>query len=336
MQETPGKLKRLYRPRLFRRAPGAGEMEGWPLTAREQRRVVRKLRAVRRLLLVLGWTAVAALVQAVLLLLPGRPKVDFARFYWRAVSWLLGMRVRQIGASAAPAGADRPVIFVSNHSSWLDIPVLGGRLPACFVAKDEVGRWPVIRLVARLGRTVYVSRRRGSMAGERDSMRGRLAAGDNLLLFPEGTSSDGSRVLPFRSAFFAIAEPAEGIRPLLQPVSVVYDRMGWLTTGRASRSVFAWYGDMNLAQHYWRVAQLRGMRATVLLHTPVDPAAYANRKALAQAVWQAVADGAATLRQNRPARPLAPPDPAAGWAGLGEGLGGGIVIGGRDGDTLLA
>jgi 1-acyl-sn-glycerol-3-phosphate acyltransferase len=339
MQETPGKLKRLYRPRLFRRAVGAAEMmEGWPLTAREQRRVVRKLRAVRRLLMVLAWTIIACPIQAVLLALPGRPKVDFARFYWRAVSWLLGMRVRQIGASAATIAAPggRPVIFVSNHSSWLDIPVLGGRLPACFVSKDEVGRWPVIRLVARLGRTVYVTRKRGSIADERDSMRGRLAGGDNLLLFPEGTSSDGSRVLPFRSAFFVIAEPADGVRPLLQPVSVVYDRMGWLTTGRASRSVFAWYGDMNLAQHFWRLAQLRGMRATVLLHAPVDPAAYPNRKALAQAVWQAVADGAATLRQNRPARPLVAAEAASGlWPGLTEGLGGGVASG-LDGDTLLA
>ena len=74
-------------------------------------------------------------------------------------------------------------------------------------------------------------------------MRERLAAGDNLVLFPEGTTSDGSRVLPFRSSFFAIAEGEDP--PLIQPVSVVYDRLGGLPTGRASRPVFAWYGDMD-------------------------------------------------------------------------------------------
>jgi 1-acyl-sn-glycerol-3-phosphate acyltransferase len=192
----------------------------------------------------------------------------------------------------------RPVVFISNHSSWLDVPVLGGSLDACFVSKNEVGRWPLVGTVARLGRTVFISRQRHATRRERDLMRERLAAGDNLVLFPEGTTSDGSRVMPFRSAFFAIAEGEDP--PLIQPVSVVYDRLGGLPTGRASRPVFAWYGDMDMASHFWRFAQHRGLRVSVLLHPPVDPARFASRKALSHAVWQAVADGASTLRQNRP------------------------------------
>ncbi|WP_052945288.1 lysophospholipid acyltransferase family protein, partial [Acidisphaera rubrifaciens] len=292
-------------------------------TMREQRRIVRQVRAVRRLVSVAVWTLVAMVVQVVLLGLPGRAKVHFPRVYWAWVARLLGMRVRVIGAGAGGQARStgggtpaRPVIFVANHCSWLDIPVLGGRLPGCFVSKDEVGRWPVVSTIARLGRTVFVTRRPGRTADERDVMQARLAAGDNLVLFPEGTSSDGSRVLPFRTSFFAVAVPGGGIRqgagsappgtpaPLIQPVSLVYDRMGWLPTGRATRSIFAWYGDMDLASHFWRLAQLSGLRATVLLHTPVDPASFPDRKALARAVWSAVADGAATLRQNRPARPL--------------------------------
>ena len=105
-------------------------------------------------------------------------------------------------------------------------------------------------------------------------------------------------MLPFRSSFFAIAEGADP--PLIQPVSVVYDRLGGLPTGRASRPVFAWYGDMDLASHFWRFAQQRGLRVTILLHAPLDPARFASRKALSHDVWQAVADGAAKLRQNRP------------------------------------
>ncbi len=135
-------------------------------------------------------------------------------------------------------------------------------------------------------------------------MRARLVAGDNLILFPEGTSSDGSRVLPFRSAFFSNAETRDdrqsGAGPLIQPVSLVYDRVGGLPAGRASRPLFAWYGDMDIASHFWRLGQYTGLRATVLLHAPMDPAAYADRKQLAQAVWQVAADGAALLRQNRP------------------------------------
>jgi 1-acyl-sn-glycerol-3-phosphate acyltransferase len=194
---------------------------------------------------------------------------------------------------------------VSNHSSWLDIAVLGGRVQGCFVSKAEVARWPFISAVARLGRSVFITRQRGAAGRERDAMRTRLADGDNLILFPEGTTSDGSRVLPFRSAFFGIVETqADGRPPLIQPVSVVYDRLAGLPIGRANRPLFAWYGDMDIASHFWRLAQHRGLRATVLLHTPLDPASFPNRKALTQAAWQAVADGAATLRQNRPARPL--------------------------------
>ena len=281
------------------------------------RQRTHRLRSVRRGVTIALWTIPAAATQAVMLLLPGRGKIMFARLYWASLCRLLGMQVRVIGTPARRLDG-RPVVFASNHSSWLDILTLGGVLEGCFVAKEEVGTWPVIRTIAHLGRTVFVSRRAANTPRERNAMRDRLDAGDNLILFPEGTSSDGSRVLPFRSVFFSVVEAREGLaqaerpRPLIQPVSVVYDQLGGLPMGRASRPVFAWYGDMDLASHFWRLAQHRGLRATVLLHAPVDPAAYASRKDLAQAVWQTVAEGAATLRQNRPVRPALHPALADG------------------------
>ena len=295
--EQTGHLAR--RPRLFQRneSDGAMDMTG-PMT---QTSITRRLRAVRRLSLIVLWTLPSLLIQMICVLLPGRPKVAFARIYWSAFSRLLGLKVRVIGQLASGT-SERPVIFVSNHSSWVDIPVVGGVLDGCFVAKGDVAGWPLIGTIARLGRSVFVSRQRGSTVRERDVMRGMLAGGDNLILFPEGTSSDGSRVLPFRSSFFSIAEGEA--RPIIQPVSVVYDRLGGLPAGRANRPVFAWYGDMDIASHSWRLTQHRGLRVTVLLHAPLDPARFSDRKALSHAVWRTVADGAATLRQNRPARPL--------------------------------
>ncbi len=278
--------------------------------------VTSRLRAMRRLGLIFAWTLPSILIQTVCVVLPGRPKVAFARLYWAAFARLLGLKVRVIGQLASGT-AGRPVIFVSNHSSWVDIPVVGGVLDGCFVAKGDVAGWPVIGTIARLGRSVFVSRQRGSTVRERDTMRALLAGGDNLILFPEGTSSDGSRVLPFRSSFFSIAEG--DARPIIQPVSVVYDRLGGLPAGRANRPVFAWYGDMDIASHSWRLAQHRGLRVTVLLHAPLDPARFADRKALSQAVWRTVADGAATLRQNRPARPLEVEDaPGDDLVGAGD------------------
>ncbi len=272
----------------------------------------RPVRAVLRGASILLWTLPMGLLQAATLLLPGRGKVVVARLYWASLCRLMGLQVRVIGTPARRVDG-RPLVFASNHSSWLDILTLGGTLEACFVAKQEVGTWPLVSTIARLGRTVFVSRRASNTGQERDSMRGRLDAGDSLILFPEGTSSDGSRVLPFRSVFFSVVEDRAGSpRPLVQPVSVVYDQLAGLPMGRASRAVFAWYGDMDLASHFWRLAQHRGLRATVLLHAPMDPAAYPDRKALTRAVWQVVADGAATLRQNRPVRVVAPvPDAVA-------------------------
>jgi lyso-ornithine lipid O-acyltransferase len=314
--ENDPKLDRRKRPRRRRSGPLAkpGRDPGFLLRlpdGREGWLVARRARVLRRGLALLAWTLPAMLIQTVCLILPGHAKVRFARIYWAVFTRLIGIRVRVIGTPVRRSG-DRRVIYVSNHSSWADVPVVGGVLDGRFVAKKEVAGWPVIGAIAWLGRTVFVSRSRASTGKERDAIRRVLKAGDNLILFPEGTSSDGSRVLPFRTSFFAVAEVQgredRSALPLIQPVSVVYDRLGGLPAGRASRPVFAWYGDMDIASHFWRLTQNIGLRATVLVHAPLDPARFADRKALSQAVWQIVADGASTLRQNRPAAPLDLPE----------------------------
>ncbi|MDW8444789.1 MAG: lysophospholipid acyltransferase family protein [Acetobacteraceae bacterium] len=265
----------------------------------------RAVRAARRLLLMLLWTLACIPVQSVLIALPGRGKVVFARVYHAVLCRIAGIRVRVIGEPARPAPG-RPVLFLSNHQSWADILVLGGRLEACFVSKAEIGSWPLVRTVARLGRTIYVSRRRGDTVRERDELVSRLAAGDSLILFPEGTTSDGVRVLPFRSALLSVATEAEGFSPVVQPVSLVFDRLDGLPVTRPHRPHFAWYGAMDIARHTWTLLGRRSCRATILLHRPLDPASFPSRKALAEAAWEVVDRGCAALRQGRRAAPLLP------------------------------
>ncbi len=279
------------------------------------RRAFRGGRAALRIIAIVAWTLVSFAIQRLMLAVPGRGKITFARIYWASVCRIMGMQVRvvgDLGAVRARAGR-RPVLFVSNHSSWVDVPVLGGQLEAAFVAKSEVGSWPLIGTVARLGRTAFVSREPARAAREGEAMAERLRRGDDLILFPEGTSSDGSRVLPFHAGFFSLAKPLPGrdrvpvpleAIPIVQPVSLVYDRLGGMPVGRAGRPIFAWFGDMDIATHCWRLAKWRGMRATILLHEPLDPADFPSRKALALSCWSVIADGAALLRQNRPAGPL--------------------------------
>lgn len=288
----PGRSGSRARPLAFGRpfsgTPFDDVMEPRPLGGR--------LRAIRRMACAVLWTLVAIPIQALLMLLPGRGKIAFPRVYHRTLCWLIGLRLNVIGQ----ASGRKPVLYLANHCSWLDILVLGATLEACFVSKEEVGRWPLISTVARLGRTVFVSRARGRTGEEAKDLRARLAGGDSIILFPEGTSSDGSRVLPFRSSFLAVADAAATV----QPVSLVYDRLGGLPTCRRDRPVFAWFGDMDIATHFWRLARRSGARATVLLHEPADPAAFPDRKALTAAAARVVSEGAAELRQNRVPAPM--------------------------------
>ena len=133
-------------------------------------------------------------VQAVCLMLPGHAKASFARFYWSVVCRLLGLRVRLIGAPPGTANGRR-VVYVSNHSSWLDIPVLGGMIDACFVAKDEVGGWPFVGTIARLGpHGLHPPPTRGPAGSGTRCKRDSLPATTDLL--PEGRSRT-----PTRAAF---------------------------------------------------------------------------------------------------------------------------------------
>jgi 1-acyl-sn-glycerol-3-phosphate acyltransferase len=288
------------RPRRLRRASPLRFRPWLPGSAwgdvMDTRPMGGRFRAVRRITMALIWTMLAIPVQAVLIRMPGRGKIRFARTYHSVLCRLIGMKVQVVGTPSASAST----LYVSNHSSWLDILVLGAVLEAAFVSKSEVGEWPVIGTVARLGRTVFVSRKRNHTGREAEDIQRRLVSGDNIILFPEGTSNDGTRVLPFRSSFLAVAQDAKQV----QPVSLVYDRLGGLPACRRDRPLFAWYGDMDIASHFWRIARRPGARATVLLHEPADPSGFPDRKTLTAAASEVVAEGAALLRQNRPVQPL--------------------------------
>lgn len=271
-----------------------------------------RLRSVYRILGALLLTGIMAIPQSLLIRFDGWGKIWVARIYWATICRILGLEVRITGALAgkkrdrkAVERGEKPVIFVANHCSWLDIPVAGGALPTVFVAKQQIAEWPVIGTLARLGRTIFVSRQRNNTGRELYDMSSRLRAGDNLILFPEGTSSDGRDVLPFMSSFFAVAKPSDKTdeisRPppvLIQPVSIVYDGLNGVDIGREDCEIFAWYGDMDLAPHIWQVTRWRRMRASILLHPPVDPSDYPDRKSLSAAVYAIVAEGVRSLHEG--------------------------------------
>lgn len=204
----------------------------------------------------------------------------------------------------------KPVLYVANHVSYLDICVLGAALNASFVAKSEVKEWPAFGYLAQLQNTVFVKRKSRDVASQRKIIADRLAAGNQLILFPEGTSSDGSRALTFKSALFDSASiEVDGDQVYVQPLSIAYSRFDGLPMGRWLRPHFAWYGDMELAPHLWHALGLGQIGVDVIFHEPVRLKDFGSRKALAQHCESKVAKGLSdSLRGRFDPRPLVLPE----------------------------
>ncbi len=262
---------------------------------------------ISRLALYLLWTLGLMPVQGVGLGLRCPWSRTLPRFYHRGCCRILGFRLRAIGTPTAA----RPVLFASNHVSYTDITVLGSLIVGSFIAKTEVASWPLFGWLAKLQRTVFVDRRARSTRLQLEAMTRRLAAGDALILFPEGTSGDGNRVLPFKSALFSAAEPTPAIGPVaVQPVSIAYTRLDGMPLGRLLRPFFAWYGTAELTPHLWRMLGLGTVEVVVEFHPPTLVADCGSRKALARYCHARVASGMAAALAGRPQPVPPPPSPA--------------------------
>jgi len=261
------------------------------------------IRAVLLLVPYLAATLVLIPLQALAVALGSRLAERIPVVYHRCVCWLFGLEIVVRGTPERT----RPTLFVANHSSYIDIEVFSALIPVCFIAKAEVAGWPFFGTLARLQRTVFVDRRPRSTADQRDEIARRLAAGDNLMLFPEGTSDDGNRTLPFFSALFSVAERrlSDG-RPLtVQPVSIAYAELNGFPVGRSLRPLLAWYGDMELAPHLWHFAGLGRVKVVVEFHPPVNIDRFGSRKGLSEHCRQAIARGVAEAIAGHPQGPAA-------------------------------
>ncbi len=198
--------------------------------------------------------------------------------------------------------SNRPTLFVANHASYLDIMVLGSLVQGSFVAKAEVADWPFFGWLARLQRSVFIERRRTAIADQLSALRKRLERGDSLILFPEGTSSEGIRVLPFRSGLFSALEDESGANRLpVQPVSIAYTRLDDMPLERYLRPFFAWYGDMELAGHIWQSIGMGRLSVVVEFHPPTSLAECGSRKALSHCCHTKIERGLRTaLLQSSP------------------------------------
>ncbi len=261
------------------------------------------IRALVRLIAYGGLTLLLMPAQAFAVRFDLRFKRSLPIWYHERCCRIMGFRVEVRGEQSAV----RPTLYACNHVSYLDIMVLGSLIEGSFVAKSEVARWPLFGWLARLQRSVFVERRGHQVARSRDELNQRLENDEDLILFPEGTSGDGNQVLPFKSALFSVAERRPHDRPLLvQPVSIAYTRLDGVPMGRYLRPLFAWYGDMELANHLWQVAGLGWATVVVEFHAPVTIDAFGTRKSLSEYCQGQVAAGMSAALSGRPQRPPQP------------------------------
>jgi 1-acyl-sn-glycerol-3-phosphate acyltransferase len=255
------------------------------------------LRGAFRLVSYLSLTLVLVPIYLLAMALRIRPIIRWMPIaYHRLVCIILGIKVRVHGKRSDVI----PTLYVCNHVSYLDIEVLGSLIPGSFVAKAEVATWPFFSTLAKAQRTIFIERRSGKTSSSRDEMMSRLNTGDNLMLFPEGTSSDGTRVLPFRSALFGVAQLRRDEQPItVQSVAIAYTRLDGIPLGRYWRPLFAWFGDLDLVPHLWQMVCLGETEAVVTFFPPVDIDKLGDRKKLCEYCFRQVSSAVQAANTGR-------------------------------------
>ena len=250
---------------------------------------INKFRASLGVLVLAVWCLVGALTMLVCKGLRLTWVRSFPLVFHGFVCRLFSMRVEYVGE----LDTSRPIMYVANHTSYLDVFVLGSLIRGAFVAKSEVASWPVFGKLAKLQNTMFLERRSQRAVSHIEQVHEHLHHESNLILFPEGTSTSGTWVAPFRSSLFAAAY---GVK--VQPVTVAYLDYDGVPMSQAERDHFAWYlpdpkqaiPNKPFVSHFFNGLGLRSSRVQVTFHKPIL-VAEAGRKEAAAACEQAVRQG---------------------------------------------
>ncbi len=230
-----------------------------------------------------GLTTLSAPIQWLSIRLGWKLQKSYPHAYHKFLCRLFGIRLHVIGKPIQ----DRGVLMVANHGGYFDILIMSAAAAVSFVAKAEVVHWPLFGLMAKLQRSVFIDRSRRTAAAESAAaIRQRLRRGDALVLFPEGTSTDGNRVIAFKSALMGAVEldvGSDGHTEYVpvQPVSITYVGLYGIPLGRENRPFFAWYGDMDLLPHVWEAFKTGPLDVVVEFHAPLQVGPGCGRKQIA-------------------------------------------------------
>ena len=194
--------------------------------------------------------------------------------FHKLLLWLLSIKVELVHESQRSLKGN---LFISNHLSYLDIPILGSKFPLRFVAKSEVKSWPLFGFLAKIGRSIFIRRNKTDSFNQKNKILDLLSSGEKVFIFPEGTTSDGNRVLEFKSSSFSSVENQNF---KIQPIVILYSDLNGIPINRWLRPLIAWYGDMDLKPHLSKLVGLMSIKAKLIYLEPVSTKNFENRKDL--------------------------------------------------------
>ena len=213
--------------------------------------------------------------------------------FYRLLIWLLSIKIEYEGYFKNSSSCN---LFVSNHISYLDIPILGSMVPLRFVAKSEVKNWPILGFLSKLASTIFIKRVRTDILFQKNKIFNILSDNKQLLIFPEGTTSDGNRVLPFKSSLFSALENKNFI---IQPLIIVYYDLNGMPINRWLRPIIAWYGDMELIPHLLILKNIKSIHVKIIYLKPVNTINFSNRKQLSIYLEQQIHKTYSTARSRK-------------------------------------
>jgi len=230
---------------------------------------------------------------------------DMPRYFHLFFLRILNIKIKLVGE----IHTNRPGLLISNHASWIDISILSSLTNISFIAKSEVAQWPLFGFLAKMQDTLFIERKSIKAIKQKNEIKNILSKGKRLVLFPEGTSSDGNRVLKFKSSLFSVAEYDPNMKDIytIQALTICYKGINGLPMSRSERPYLSWWGDMGLLGHLWNMLSFRSADIIVIAHEPID--GELNRKTLSEIAWKQVSFGLGLAMSGR-ARPLKQNDTA--------------------------
>ncbi|MDD3020533.1 MAG: lysophospholipid acyltransferase family protein [Alphaproteobacteria bacterium] len=243
-----------------------------------------------KIVLLLLWTLPLVTTQMLVLLFhKGQGAYIVPRFWHKGVCKIIGLKTEICGV---PVHGTQ-LIFISNHLSYLDIPVIGSYLLASFIAKEDVAHWPVIGFLSKVQQTAFISRTSAHARKVANALYSMLKQGKSLILFPEGTSSAGTGVLPFKSSLFSLSMPKDMAPIPIQPFILELVSVNGLPPTSQNRDIYAWYGDMDFGPHIWEFLKNKGATVRLTFLPVIFPENGHDRKTLCQIVQHKIEAGLA-------------------------------------------